>query len=53
MKYKIGDKVQLRNGCTIEIVNIPNQTSDIPIYGVGSKYSPISVITEEEILRKI
>lgn len=53
MKYKIGDKVELTNGCVVYIKTIPNQTENMPIYGIGYEHSAISVVREDEITRKI
>ncbi len=48
MKYKIGDKVELKNGCVVVITDIR--------YGINGDYcyiADISPIPEERILKKI
>ncbi len=53
MKYQIGDKVELDNGCITEIIEIPLQNGPKPIYGTGTGHSVIVPITEDRIIRKI
>lgn len=48
MKYKIGDKVELTNGCIVIITDIQGSIGDEQCYIAG-----ISPITEERIVRKI
>lgn len=48
MKYKIGDKVELKNGCIVVITDIQ--------YGISGDYCYIANTTpipEERIMRKI
>lgn len=47
MKYEIGDIVELKNGCIVEITNIHKNLSDEIYISNGSP------IPEDRILRKI
>lgn len=47
MKYKVGDIVELDNGCIVEITNIHSNLSD-EIYLAGG-----TPIPEQKIIRKI
>lgn len=48
MKYKIGDKVELTNGCIVVITNIQGSIAGEQCYIAGT-----SPIPEERIIRKI
>ena len=48
MKYKIGDKVELTNGCIVVITDIQGSIGGEQCYIAG-----ISPIPEERIIRKI
>lgn len=48
MKYNIGDKVELKNGCIVVITDIQHGISGDYCYITG-----ISPIPEESILKKI
>ena len=49
MKYKIGDKVQLKSGKIVTITNIGRTLSNPIVYFYGNPYMAI----DEEIIRKI
>ena len=48
MKYKIGDKVELTNGCIVVITDIQGRIGGEQCYIAGT-----SPIPEERIIRKI
>lgn len=53
MKYEIGDKVELKNGCVVTITDILSNMDNIPVYGTSKGHSEVFPITEDKIVRKI
>jgi len=49
MRYKIGDKVELKSGKIVKITNIGETLSNPRVYFYGNPYMAI----DEEIIRKV